>query len=155
MSELASRPAGIGELRLFGFLLGFAALFWTLVAHCAESWDTCTDHLRDLTSAPGGDDLLFTVLLVFSGTCFVLAALLPRSLAPLHRLVRLIGEVIHRVISRIALALLFFVAITPMGLGRRALRGDPLRLRWDAAARSYWLDRNDSVPARDRFRDPF
>lgn len=148
-------PEEIRELRLFGILLAFVVLLWTVVAGCSGSWPSCADHLRDLTSEPSRERLLLVALLTISGTCLLLAVLAPLALTPVHRFAGFVGRFLHRGVSGIALGVLFFLAITPMGVAWRALRKDPLRLRWNASVRSYWLDRNDTVPARDRFRDPF
>jgi hypothetical protein len=87
---------------------------------------------------------------------FLLAALLfPSALAPLNRLWLRIGLLLHRVVSPIALGIMFFLVITPMGLLMRAMGKDPLRLRPEPDAGSYWIDRRPPGPAPETLKDQF
>ena len=49
--------------------------------------------------------------------------------------------------TAIAMALLFYGLVTPVALLLRAFGRDPLRLRFDPGADSYWIRR---PPGRDR-----
>jgi len=81
---------------------------------------------------------------------FLLAALaLPRVLAPLSRLWLRFGVLIHACISPIIMGLVFYTTVTPIGLVRRLLGQDPLRLRFDHDAVTYWIERNPPGPAPD------
>ena len=81
---------------------------------------------------------------------FVLAAAaVPRTLAPLNRLWQRFGLLLNRIVSPLALALVFYLAVTPTGLIMRALGKDPLRLWRDAHAASYWIPRDPPGPAPD------
>jgi hypothetical protein len=42
------------------------------------------------------------------------------------------------VVSHVALAVVYFLVLTPIGLAMRLLRRDPLARRFDAAEKSYW-----------------
>jgi len=87
---------------------------------------------------------------------FLLAALLfPSLLAPLNRLWMRFGLLLHRVVSPIALGIMFFLVITPMGWLMRAMGKDLLRLHLDPAASSYWIERNPPGPAPETFKDQF
>jgi hypothetical protein len=87
---------------------------------------------------------------------FLLAALLfPSVLAPLNRLWMKFGLLLHRIVSPIALGIMFFLVITPMGWLMRALGKDLLRLRIDPDASSYWIERNPPGPAPETFKDQF
>jgi hypothetical protein len=90
------------------------------------------------------------------GAVFVLVAWLwPAVLAPLNRVWTRFGLLLHRVVSPVVLGVMFFVVITPMGLVMRALGKDPLRLRLDRNARSYWIDRQPPGPAPDSLNNQF
>ena len=90
------------------------------------------------------------------GGIFLLVALLfPSVLAPLNRLWTKLGLLLHRVVSPIALGIMFFLVITPMGLVMRALGKDPLRLRLRPDAESYWIDRCPPGPAPETMKDQF
>ncbi len=75
----------------------------------------------------------------------VLAFVLPRALAPLNRVWMAIGKVLHRIVSPVVLGLLYTVAVIPTGLYLRLRGVDPLRLKRDPAARSYWQPRKDAL----------
>jgi hypothetical protein len=47
------------------------------------------------------------------------------------------------------MGLVFYTTVTPIGLVRRLLGKDPLRLRWDRDAVTYWIERNPPGPASD------
>ena len=74
----------------------------------------------------------------------VLAFAWPRALAPLNKIWMGIGKLMHRVVSPVVLGLLYLVAVVPTGLMLRLKGSDPLRLKRDAAAKSYWIAREDA-----------
>jgi hypothetical protein len=87
---------------------------------------------------------------------FLLAALaFPPVLAPLNRLWLKFGLLLHRFVSPIALGIMFFLVITPMGLVMRAMGKDFLRLRLDPAADSYWIERKPPGPAPESLKNQF
>ena len=79
----------------------------------------------------------------------ITAAAAPRVLAPANRLWHRFGLLINRVVSPLAVALVFYLAVTPIGLFMRALGKDPLRLKRDRHAASYWIVRDPPGPAPD------
>jgi len=90
------------------------------------------------------------------GAVFALVAWLwPAVLAPLNRVWTRFGLLLHRVVSPVVLGVMFFVVLTPMGLIMRALGKDPLRLRMDRNAGSYWIDRRPPGPAPDTLNNQF
>jgi hypothetical protein len=91
-----------------------------------------------------------------AGGLFLLAALaFPPVLAPLNRLWLKFGLLLHRLVSPIALGIMFFLVITPMGLVMRAMGKDFLRLRLDPAADSYWIERKPPGPAPESLKNQF
>jgi hypothetical protein len=90
-----------------------------------------------------------------SGAFLLVALVMPSMLGPLNRLWLKLGLLLHKVASPIALAIVFFGVITPMGGVMRLLRKDPLKLRSDPRARSYWVPREPPGPARETFKDQF
>jgi hypothetical protein len=85
----------------------------------------------------------------------VVAWLWPAVLGPLNRVWARFGLLLHRIVSPVILGVMFFVVVTPMGLVMRALGKDPLRLRFDREARSYWIDRQPPGPAPDTLNNQF
>ena len=93
--------------------------------------------------------------LAVSAIFLVAAFVRPALLAPLNRLWTRFGLLLHRIVSPLVLGIMFFAVITPMGWIRRALGKDPLRLRFDREARSYWVDREPPGPPPETPTDQF
>ncbi|MBS0593678.1 MAG: hypothetical protein JSR84_09440 [Proteobacteria bacterium] len=83
------------------------------------------------------------------------ALVMPQLLAPANRLWTRFGLLLHRVVSPLALGIMFFVAITPTGLLMRLFGKDPLRLRFERDRPSYWIDRVPPGPAPQSLKDQF
>lgn len=81
--------------------------------------------------------------------------LLPTALHPLNRAWMLLGLVLYKIVNPIVMALLFFSTITPIGALMRLCGKDPLRLRRDPAAASYWIAREPPGPAAESMRNQF
>jgi Saxitoxin biosynthesis operon protein SxtJ len=90
------------------------------------------------------------------GAAFLgVACLWPAALAPLNRVWMRFGMLLHRIVSPAVLGVMFFVVVTPMGLVMRALGKDPLRLRFNREALSYWIDRQPPGPPPDTLNNQF
>jgi hypothetical protein len=90
------------------------------------------------------------------GGAFLLAALaFPSVLAPLNRIWLRFGLLLHKIVSPLILGIMFFLVITPMGVVMRAFGKDLLRLRFDKAAPSYWIDRIPPGPPPESLKDQF
>lgn len=83
------------------------------------------------------------------------ALLQPRLLSPLNRLWMRLGLFLHRIVSPVVLGIMFFGVVTPMGMLMRLFGKDPLRLRVDAQADSYWIERRPPGPKPESFPDQF
>ena len=79
----------------------------------------------------------------------VLAFVAPRTLVPLNRLWMKLGLLLHAIVNPVIMAFLFFTTVTPIALIMRLSGKDPLRLKLDPAARTYWIDRTPPGPAPD------
>ena len=87
---------------------------------------------------------------------FLVAALAwPPLLAPLNRLWTRFGLLLHGIVNPIIMGLLFFLTVTPVGLIMRLTGKDPLGLRRDPGAKSYWVERRPPGPAPDTMRNQF
>ena len=101
----------------------------------------------------GGQIRLWSIAV---GAAFLAAAWFwSAALAPLNRVWTRFGLLLHRIVSPIVLGVMFFLVVTPTGLLMRALGKDPLRLRFDRDARSYWIDRRPPGPAPDTLNNQF
>lgn len=61
-------------------------------------------------------------------------------------------EPIGWLVSRVVLAVVYFLVITPIGVVRRLRGHDPLSLRPAPGATSYWIARNDRTDPASYFR---
>jgi hypothetical protein len=85
----------------------------------------------------------------------LLAFLKPALQAGLNRLWIKLGVLLGKVVSPIALGILFYVVITPIGLLIRLTGKDPLRLQFAPDADSYWIPRDPPGPAPDSMNHQF
>ena len=75
----------------------------------------------------------------------LLAFIKPALLAPINRLWFRFGLLLNNIVNPIVMGVIFFLAVTPTGLIMRLSRKDPLRLRFDRNAESYWINREPPV----------
>lgn len=71
------------------------------------------------------------------------ALALPFALRPLNRAWTLLGLVLHKVMNPLVMGLLYFGFVTPFGFIFRWAKGDPLHLKIDRNAASYWIERDE------------
>ncbi|HTH17378.1 MAG TPA: SxtJ family membrane protein [Magnetospirillum sp.] len=87
---------------------------------------------------------------------FLLAALVaPKALKPLNLVWFKLGLALHKVVTPVVMGLLFFVTVTPVGLLMRATGQDPMRLKRDPKARSYWIERTPPGPSAASMKNQF
>jgi Saxitoxin biosynthesis operon protein SxtJ len=85
----------------------------------------------------------------------VLALLWTPALAPLNKLWTKLGILLYKIVSPVVLGLLFYVTVTPIALLMRLLGEDPLRLRREPDAASYWINRIPPGPAPESMKNQF
>jgi hypothetical protein len=125
-----------GSDRSFGLLIGGALLLvglWPLWHHHGIRWWALA-----------------------SGVAFdVIALAAPAALAPLKRLWMRFGWLLGRVVSPVVMAALLYLVVTPVGLLQRLFGRDPLHLKWDPKAESYWQFRQPPGPETDSMTNQF
>lgn len=129
-------PKAEGSNRWFGLVFaGFFTIIalWPLVGHREPRW------------------WALGVAAVFA----ILAFAYPKALTPLNRLWFKFGLLLHRIVNPILMAAIFFTTVTPIAMLMRMSGKDPLRLKFDRAARSYWIERTPPGPAPDSMRQQF
>jgi hypothetical protein len=90
------------------------------------------------------------------GAAFALVAISrPVLLAQLNRWWTKLGLLLGRIVSPIALGLLFFLAISPIALIMRLAGKDPLLLKRDGGIASYWRPREPPGPRPDSMTQQF
>src|SRR5262249_25535649 len=87
--------------------------------------------------------------LLLSAVFLAAALLAPRILAPLNQVWLWFGLLLHKVVSPVVLGLVFFSTVTPIGMILRWLGNDPLRLRFEPDAPTYWIERRPPGPRGD------
>jgi hypothetical protein len=91
-----------------------------------------------------------------AAVAFALVAWLrPGILAPLNRLWTKLGLLLFKVISPIALGIIFFACIAPLGWLMRLAGKDPMRLRFEPDAETYWVVRQPPGPRPDTLKNQF
>jgi hypothetical protein len=89
-----------------------------------------------------------------AGTLLV-ALTVPRTLAPLNWLWTRLGLILFKVISPLALAVIYFGTMTPMAIFLRVRKKDILRLKYDPQTASYWIPREPPGPTPDSMKNQF
>ena len=81
----------------------------------------------------------------FGAAGFILAALglaVPQILKPLNKIWMSLSIILGWFMTRVILTILFYIAITPIGLLTKLFRKDFLELKIDKAKTSYWQKRD-------------
>lgn len=131
-----SLPVAQSSDRSFGFVF---AGFFTLVA---------------LFPVISGNPVRLWALGV--GAVFLFLALIkPDVLHPLNNLWTKFGLVLHKITSGIALFIVFFGVVTPIGVLMRLSGKDPMRLKRDPQATTYWQERMPAGPDPETLKHQF
>jgi Saxitoxin biosynthesis operon protein SxtJ len=83
------------------------------------------------------------------------AFLRPAVLQPFNLVWLKFGSLLHRVVNPVVMALLFYGTVLPTGLVMRVTGKDPLRLKRQPDADSYWIVRQPPGPSPETMRDQF
>jgi hypothetical protein len=94
--------------------------------------------------------------------CAILAALFlavalaqPGLLSPLNKLWTRFGLLLHSLASPLALFVIFYLVMVPIGLTMRLFGKDPLRLCFEPDADTYWIRREPPGPLPDSLKNQF
>lgn len=85
----------------------------------------------------------------------MIAALRPALLAGPNRLWTKLGVLLGNVVGPIAVGVLFYGVVAPLGVVMRLTGKDPLRVKLDARADSYWIPRKPPGPPPDSLTHQF
>jgi hypothetical protein len=89
------------------------------------------------------------------GAAFSICALIvPGALAPLNRIWTKFGLVLSRIARPVAMGVLFYGVITPLGFFLRLKGNDPLRML-RTSSETYWIERQPPGPAAETMTDQF
>ena len=79
----------------------------------------------------------------------------PAWLHPLNQAWSKLGLLLGRIVSPIVMGLLFFLVVAPIALLFRLMGKDPLRLSFDSAVSSYWIERRPAGPSPETMSNQF
>lgn len=118
-------------LRKFGFVMFGALVVVAAIVHWLNNfeWSRAVD------------------ILAISAFVFLAFALVwPRALSPVEWIWMKLAMVLNYIMTRVLLSLVFFLAITPIGLIFKGLRKDLLGRKFDRDASTYWTEPEEDGP---------
>lgn len=93
--------------------------------------------------------------LICSAAIASLTLFRPGLLTVPNRLWTRFGLLLGGIVSPVVVGVLFFIVFTPFGLIMRVLGYDPLRLKADPRASTYWIERVPPGPVPESMKDQF
>jgi hypothetical protein len=93
--------------------------------------------------------------LIVSAVFLLIGVIAPRILHPISGLWARLALLLHRIVNPIVTGAIFYVVFVPAGFLLRLLGKDPLRLKAEPGAPSYWVLRNPPGPAPETMRNQF
>lgn len=93
--------------------------------------------------------------LILAAAFLGVALMRPALLSPLNRVWLTFGALLHRIVSPVVMAGVFYLMVTPIGLLMRILGKRPIPLRFDRDRSSYWIEREPPGPAPDTMKNQF
>ena len=94
-------------------------------------------------------------LLILSIALFLVSLLRPSLLRPLNQAWTALGSLMAHVVNPVVLSSLYFLVVTPVSITLRIRGKDPLRLRRDVQAYSYWIERTPPGPSPESMTHQF
>lgn len=76
-------------------------------------------------------------------------------LAPFNKVWTKFGEFLHCLVSPIILGIIYFGVLAPTSIFLRIKRHDPLRLKRDETAQSYWISREQPGPTGESLTNQY
>jgi hypothetical protein len=133
---ISHRRTVVGSNRTFGTV--FAVVFAVIAL-----WPLLSGHAPRLWAS------------VLAAAFLGVALFAPTLLAPLNRGWFHLGLALHRVVNPVVMAIIYYGTVVPIGLILRARGKDPLRLKRDPEATSYWIARDPPGPPRGSMTKQF
>jgi hypothetical protein len=93
--------------------------------------------------------------LAAGGMFLVLALTNPRALSWLNRTWMRFGVLLNRIVSPVAIGVVYYLTLVPLALWMRILGKQPLQRKYDSQATSYWISRKPPGPSPQSMKDPF
>lgn len=124
------------DLRKFGFTVGAALIAIAILLYIEKS---------NSVVFWGSAGLLLVAL----------ALIVPNALKPFNKVWMTFAIVLGWAMTRVILAILFYVALTPTGMIARLLGKDPLARKIDRSAQSYWEKKEKTARTSDDYERQF
>jgi Saxitoxin biosynthesis operon protein SxtJ len=86
---------------------------------------------------------------------FALAIFRPGTLTRLNRAWMRFGLLLNRIVSPLAVGVVYYLGLVPTALLMRIFGKQPLSLRFDSDAKSYWIPRKPAGPDPKTMLDQF
>ena len=102
----------------------------------------------------GGGSVRYWSLAV-GGGFLIVAVVRPALLQPLNKLWFQFGIAIGKIMTPLIMSVLFLTTVTPIALIMRAIGKDPLKLKLDSEATTYWVERAEPGPVSGSMRNQF
>ena len=84
--------------------------------------------------------------------CFVIGLAVPAAIRPLYLGLTAVSLPIGWVVSHLVLRIMYYGVFTPVGIAFRLTGRDPLRLKRQSGATTYWVRRGEQRGAASYFR---
>jgi len=98
----------------------------------------------------------YAVVWLLVAAAFLLSAYFwTAPLRPLNLLWHRLGQSLFHIVNPLVMGVAFFLTVVPIGIIRRLLGKDPLRLKLDPGAESYWQERKPPGPAGEDMKNQF
>jgi len=100
-------------------------------------------------------DTLGIVLLCIALPLLLLGLIYPKSLAPLNKAWIKLGFLMFKVVNPIIMLAVYILTIVPIGLLLRLFGKDPLNMKLEPEAKSYWIERDPAGPSPESMKNQF
>ena len=90
-----------------------------------------------------------------AGALLLVSLVRPQLLTPLNQLWFKFGLLLHKIVSPVVMALLYFLTVTPTALLMRLFGKRPLDLEFDETAETYWIERTPRGPSPETMKNQF
>lgn len=98
---------------------------------------------------------LSLVWLVISIIVAFITFIKPSLLSPFNKSWTRFGLLLHKIISPIILALMYFLVFTPIGIAMRVMNKRPLQLKLEPESDTYWILRVSKGPSADSIKNQY
>jgi len=80
---------------------------------------------------------------------------IPAALRPFNKVWFKFGLLLHKIVSPLTMGMLFYLSVTPIAYLMRLFGKDPLRLKMDPNAATYWIERDPPGPEPESMKQQF